>query len=280
MAIGTKTGNGQGNLSSGVSVPRDQQRGRWILAVAWTLAAGFWLTMMAMSWAKGAEREPASARDVASNDAAVGASDYNFQWLDPDKKIYVLQNRRYQKANRLQLSANAGLSSTNAYRDSYVVEPRLAFYFREWLGIEGFYSFFLNQENSTFQALSRAAPNALPNVRELRSQMGALLKFVPWYAKINVFNQILYFDWSFSGGAGQLVTALDLRTSSAAAANYRTENLIGYYLGTGHQYHLSDTFSIRLDYLVTFYRAPLFGTTGDATWFSSSNFSAGLGVRL
>jgi len=244
------------------------------LGLAWTLVAGFWLTMMAISWAKGAERDPASA------DAAVGTGDYSFQWLDPDKKIYVLQNRRYQKAGRLQISANAGIASTNAYRDSYSIEPRVAYYFREWLGIEGFYSFYLNQENSTFEALSRAAPNALPSVRELRSQMGALIKYVPWYAKINVFNQILYFDWSFSAGVGQLATALDTRTSSSAAATYLNENLIGYYLGTGHQYHLSDTFSVRFDYLATFYKAPLLGTSGSSTWFSSSTFSAGVGVRL
>ena len=44
----------------------------------------------------GAERAPAASGDGSNSD-----DEYNFNWLDPEKKIYVLQNRKYLKANRL-----------------------------------------------------------------------------------------------------------------------------------------------------------------------------------
>ena len=39
---------------------------------------------------------------LARADASPNSSDeeYNFKWLDPDKKVYVLQNRKYRKALR------------------------------------------------------------------------------------------------------------------------------------------------------------------------------------
>ena len=35
---------------------------------------------------------------------AADDDEYNFSWLDPDKKIYVLQNRKYRKAGRVMFS--------------------------------------------------------------------------------------------------------------------------------------------------------------------------------
>src|SRR3954465_6960282 len=76
--------------------------------------AVFWLMIVAASWGEAAEptREPATVADrppARTVDPAPQADDeYSFNWLDPDKKIYVLQNRRYLKAERAELSVLVG----------------------------------------------------------------------------------------------------------------------------------------------------------------------------
>ena len=234
--------------------------------------AGLWLTIVAASWADASE-------DIAP-DTIGSREEYSFKWLDPDKKIYVLQNRKYIKANHLMLSALIGPGISNSYRDTAGLSFRGAYYFTEWLGLEGFYTAGFNSENKTFEALKQTAPTALPIVREIRGETGVLLQYVSWYAKINVFNSILYFDWYFSGGVGTLRTALDTRLNSASPATYTEENLTSYFLGTGQMFHLSQLFTVRLDLTSAFYRAPILGNTGASTWFSNYLFGFGLGLKL
>ena len=208
------------------------------------------------------------------------SDEYNFSWLDPDKKIYVLQNRKFLKGDRAAISVMGGTAWSNSYRRTMSVDPRLAYYFNETFGLEGFYTIFSNSENDTFKALQKSSPNALPVVREIRAQYGLLLHYVPWYAKINVYNSILYFDWYFTGGAGQVAAAVDLRSKSSADPNYDYQNQFAFFLGTGHQYQLSRNFFIRLDYTAAIYQAYVDGISGEKSWFSNSTFGIGGGVRF
>jgi hypothetical protein len=77
--------------------------------------------------------------DISTSYAA-DDDDYNFSWLDPDKKIYVLQNRRYRKANSADIFLMGGLSLGDTYRTVYQVQPRLGYWFNEEMGLEVFYS--------------------------------------------------------------------------------------------------------------------------------------------
>jgi len=117
-------------------------------------------------------------------------------------------------------------------------------------------------------------------VREVRSQIGANFMYVPWYAKINVFNSVLYFDWYFSAGLGQMRTALDTRVSSSSPPNYEEKTYTSYHLGTGHIFHLSQMMAVRLDMQLSWFRAPILGSTGEDTWFNNHLFGFGLGVKL
>lgn len=201
--------------------------------------------------------------------------EFNFSWLDTDKKIYVLQNRRYLKANHILLSGMVGVGLSNPYRDVVGIDPRLAYYWSEAFGLEVFYSIFGNSVNSTSKALSQTIPNASPVTRELRSQLGAVLHWAPWYAKINVFNQILYFDWYFTAGLAQM----SMLTHPAAGADF-TETPVAFLLGTGHQYHVSQNWIVRWDLTASIYSGKVLGNTGDNAFFSNFNFVAGLGYRL
>jgi len=206
--------------------------------------------------------------------------EYNFNWLDPDKKIYVLQNRKFLKGRKFLISAMAGVGMSNSYRNVFNIDPRIAYYLNEAWGLEVFYSFSRNTENKTYEHLKKASPNALPSIREVLNQFGAVVHWSPWYAKINVFNQILYFDWFFQAGLGQMGTQIDTRTKVSQAANYQVQSFTSFLLGTGHQFHLSQMFVVRLDLLTSLYQARVFGTTGDNRWFTNYNFNMGIGLRL
>ena len=221
---------------------------------------------------------PSSARAESTVTKSDDGDEYSFEWLDPDKKIYVLQNRKYTKANRVMLSLMGGLAKNSPYETSFSLDPRIAFYFSEQLGFEVFYTNFFNSPSTDYQALVSTNANVLPNVFKVKSQVGGLLHWVPWYAKINFFNSILYFDWYLSGGVGQVTG--DVYTSGLGDKAPVAKSFTGYYLGTGHQFHLSQSVSVRLDFTNCWFNAPLRYTSGATQWFTNSTFEAGLGLRL
>jgi len=234
--------------------------GKWAVRLGLIFGAILWMTLIAASYADAAENKD---------------DEYSFSWLDPDKKIYVLQNRRYRKANRLMVTASVGTGLTIPYRTAYNLDPRIGYYLSDALGIEVFYQMTMNQKNTIFEALRLSNTNVWPQTREIQSQTGALVHWVPWYAKINVFNKILYFDWYFSGGVGVLNTKLEKTATTSVAQNFTA-----LILGTGHQYFLIETWLVRLYLGSAPYRAPLMGETGDPAWFSNLNFNFGVGLRL
>jgi outer membrane beta-barrel protein len=238
----------------------------------------FWLLLVGAMWSRAANADDGSSS--SSDSSASSGDEYSFKWLDPEKKIYVLQNRRYTKAGHVLISAMGGPGFSNPYRNTWSLQPRMAYYFSEDWGIEGFYSKVFNSENNTYQGLVSTGSQVFPVIRETRSEVGALIHWVPWYAKINVFNSILYFDWYFSGGVGSVNTAVTTGTGKANLTDFVTQDEMGLFVGTGHQYHISETFTVRLDFMGTYYRAPLAGQTGDNVWFSNYDFTFGLGIRL
>jgi outer membrane beta-barrel protein len=242
----------------------------WGVSLAIVLLAISWLTLVGLAWAS----------DEQDRDDANQGSDYDFSWLDPDKKIYVLQNRKYTKSRRVQLSILGGVGLSNPYRSVMTVDPRIAYYLNETWGVELFYTFMGNSSNSTIQALGTASPNALPSVREIRSQFGGLLQAAPWYAKINIFNNIVYFDWYFSLGMGQVAVYSDTRTRTSDPSSFQPNNTVGLILGTGHDYHITQNFSLRLDVTDTFYQTYINGLSGDTSLYSNLNIEIGASLRL
>lgn len=186
---------------------------------------------------------------------ATEKDDYDFSWLDPDKKIYVVQNRKYAKAKRLELAINGGLGIGEAYRDRLIVMPRLFYYFNENWGISFLAGFNKNTENQNFGEL-KTLTSVVPVVRDIQNFYGGSLVWVPFYGKINMFNNIFYLDWHFEAGMGQVSSEIDLNTKNTGTPIINTSSHLSYHWGTGQKFFISRSVAARLDFLSVYYQAP------------------------
>lgn len=192
--------------------------------------------------------------------------DYDFSWLDPDKKIYVVQNRKYTKAGKMELALNGGIGIGEPYRTRRIVLPRLFYYFNEHWGVSVMGGFIRNAENGNMVAIKEAstASSVIPVVRDIQSFVGASAVWLPFYGKMNMFNQMFYIDWHFELGVGSAKTEIDLNRSATGSARIEEATYTSYHWGTGMKFYVTRNIAARLDYLAVFYKAPT-GINGSTT---------------
>ena len=114
---------------------------------------------------------------------------YKFLWLDPDKKVYVLQNKLFKKKKSIytQLGYVAGLSGE--YQDTSGLNFRTGYYLNEEWAIEGFYNSYSNKNNDAYDNIKRIN-QTVPFVRRFTSTYGLMGIWSPFYGKINTFNKL------------------------------------------------------------------------------------------
>ena len=66
---------------------------------------------------------------------------YKFKWLDPKKKVYVLQNKIFPNKGSVYLNAGYGFSSLSAFNSARVMNFNIGHFFNEQWGIEGFFNY-------------------------------------------------------------------------------------------------------------------------------------------
>jgi hypothetical protein len=132
---------------------------------------------------------------------------YEFSWLDPDKEVYVLQNKKYKKAGHFHVNAGGGITTSGAFVSSTAIQGRVGYFISEDWGLEGIYSKNSGKENDTAQGVRNVnggGTGTTPFRRIVDSYMGAMIIWAPFYSKINTFNKIVYMDWIFGLGYAQL----------------------------------------------------------------------------
>lgn len=182
---------------------------------------------------------------------------YDFLWLDPDKKVYVLQNKLHKKEHTVYADVGYLANFTSKFQNTQGFQGRLGFYIHEEWGLEVFHNNYSNSNNDDFRNV-QALNNGVPFVRRFKSSTGALMIWSPFYGKINTFNQIFYFDWSFGAGLTSLKTDSNLKSARLTNApnRYAAENYTGAVLKTNVKFHLSENVHISIEYMNTYYRAP------------------------
>ncbi len=193
--------------------------------------------------------------------AADGASvegdkdEYDFSWLDPDKKIYVVENRKFNKAQRFELSTSFGIGVSQAYITERQWLTRGTFFFSEHWGISAFYFNNYNSPNSEY-AQVESLSSLVPAVRSTNSYFGGSVLWIPFYGKINLFNQIFYIDWDFELGVGSANTQININQQSNAAANNVTGSYGAIHWGSGWKFIVDRHWAAHFDFLSTHYSAP------------------------
>jgi outer membrane beta-barrel protein len=183
---------------------------------------------------------------------------YNFSWLDNDKEIYVLQNRKFRKDGNVYIGATAAYNMSQDFLDAYGGTVRGGYFFSEDWGIEFLYGKNTSTENDTAKGIKEQS--AFPFYREIDSFMGAMLMWSPFYSKINTFNKIFYFDWMFGLGAGNITTKDNRKLFDTVAPQSERNQLtqesnVGAIWNTGFRFYINENWSLRLDFTGLTYKA-------------------------
>ena len=117
---------------------------------------------------------------------------YDFLWMDPDKKVYVLQNKTYKKEKMFYTDVGFLLGLGNEFVDTTGYFIKGGYYFHEEWGIELGYTRYSNTTNSSYESI-KYINSTIPFVRKLDNSMYAMAIWSPFYGKINTFNKIVSF---------------------------------------------------------------------------------------
>lgn len=200
---------------------------------------------------------------------------YDFLWLDPDKKVYVLQNKTFEKKGSFYLNLGGVSGLSNEFQTTYGLHFSTGYYFTEEWAIEAVYNWYTNSNNDAFENLEKIN-GSVPFVRRFNSAYGLLAVWSPFYGKINTFNQIYYFDWSFGLGIGQVETESNATTAADPnrANEFSKDTYTAALMKTELKFHVSESFHLGIEYFRSQYRAPgptVNGTAGTDKWRSNSD---------
>jgi outer membrane beta-barrel protein len=182
---------------------------------------------------------------------------YDFMWLDPDKKVYVLQNKVHKKAKTVYFNAGYGQGLSSNFQDTTMLHTNFGFYFSEEWAIEGIYTKYSNSDNDAMENLKKLN-GSIPFIRKTESNYGLLAKWSPFYGKINTFNKIFYFDWSFGLGLGKLNTKSNATSvaNPLQANSYKDEKYTSLIAKTGVSFHATKNIHVGMDLIMNNYKAP------------------------
>lgn len=207
---------------------------------------------------------------------------YNFSWLDSDKEIYVLQNRKFRKDGNFYVGGTAGYNLNQPFLDAYGGTVRGGYFFTEDWGIEVLYGKNNSTESDTAKGVKEQG--AYPFYRKIDSFMGGMLMWSPFYSKINTFNKIFYFDWMFGAGLGSITTSdnrklFDSGLGPSDRKKMTTESNIGALWNTGFRFYLDQHWSLRLDVTGQTYNAKKQKANSTASKLFTS-YDLGLGLNF
>ena len=212
-------------------------------------------------------------------------SAYNFSWLDPDKEVYVLQNRKFRKSGRVHFNAGYGMTTSGAFVDGSVLQGRVGFFFAEEWGLEFLYAQNKGKENDAFDlAVNDGGSGTIPFRRITQGYMGGLLLWSPFYAKINTFNKIVYLDWILALGYGKLTEKNNKATVVAGSATPLADNELdhnAFIWGTALKFYMTRYFHARVDLTGLYYeaeKAKTVATSGEKAWYSHYDLTFSLGL--
>jgi outer membrane beta-barrel protein len=205
---------------------------------------------------------------------------YDFSWLDQDKEVYVLQNRKFRKKGNLYVGATGGKSLAGAFIDSTEANLLGGYFFSENWGLELSYTKANGVTNNTHDIVN-AQGASVAFFRRIDTAASAMLMWSPFYSKINTFNKIFYYDWMFGAGVSSVATE-DNRNEYTVGPDQNVltkETISGLTWMTAIRIYITPSWSTRIDFKANHLNADvaLSGTTDtEKQWAHYYNFNVGL----
>lgn len=209
---------------------------------------------------------------------------YDFSWLDSDKEIYVLQNRKFRKKSRVYVGGMLGRSINGAFIDSSRITLHGGFFFQEDWGLELSYVKAEGQTNTTHDSVKEQS-NAVAFYRKIDTELSAMLLWSPFYSKINTFNKVFYYDWMFGAGFST-VSTLDNRNefddASPDSNKLTNESNTGISWMTSFRFYINQNWSSELRFRATHVNADYASEdesnadTTEKRWIHYYNFNFGV----
>ena len=214
-----------------------------------------------------------------SNLSAAEDSVYDFSWLDKDKEVYVLQNRKFRKNGRLAVGLSLGKSTNGAFIDSYEGNLLASYFFREDWGLEFAYTKAEGTLNTTSDSVK--AQGAKPFYKKIDTAMSFMLMWSPFYSKINTFNKVFYYDWLFGIGLANISTLdnqNEFKNSGSASDELTSESSTAITWTTGIRFYISESWSSRLDFRAIHNNTEVYTNTNESEerYLHYYNFNIGL----
>ncbi|MCB9090986.1 MAG: outer membrane beta-barrel domain-containing protein [Halobacteriovoraceae bacterium] len=205
---------------------------------------------------------------------------YEFKWLDPKKKVFVLQNKLHENRKTWYFNLGYGISELSDFQDSRSIYASTGYFFSEEWGLELFYSKYSNENNDSYDAI-RKDLTEIPHIVRLNAIYGLNLLFSPFYGKINTFNLIYYIDWAFGLGVA-FVDLEDNATAFVAGGEdfFENKSEVGLSLKTHVKWHLTDSFKLGLEFLNYYYHTAKPEAGFPEKWTRSYDFVFTVGMQF
>lgn len=162
-------------------------------------------------------------------------------WSAKDDDFAVVQNRRYTKAGRFFLSADAGVPFNDAFSSGTLLGVNFGYFFNERWGMDFEYKGgSLSDNDATSQFVSHFGVYPDHNVFVNSKILSAV--FVPFYAKMSFMDRsIIYFDMGLELGAG--TTSYKIKQVEGDI----TDNAPTVKMSVFQQIFFSEHFALRAD---------------------------------
>jgi len=206
---------------------------------------------------------------------------YDFLWLDPDKKVYVLQNKIYPKNKSLYLDFGYISNMTSKFEDTNGVQLKFGFYFNEEWALEFNYNQYGSQTNTTYESV-RVVNDSEPFIRRVNRIQSLFLIYSPFYGKINTFNKIFYFDWSFGIGTGQMNAESNLKSvrNPGSPNTFEAERYNPIQFKSNIKFHMNKNIHVGVEFLNSNFEAGSPKNPGSNEWKQSNDLIFSLGVSF
>ena len=214
---------------------------------------------------------------------------YSFSWLDKDKEVYVLQNRKYRKDKNFYLSGGGGVTTSGAFVNAFSLQTKAGYFFKEDWGLEFLFAKNFGKENDIAELVKNpnGVAGSVPFRVFVKSYVGGQVLWSPFYSKINTFNKIIYVDWMFGLGGGWLTESNNRNITSSNTNDFGqgnrsisddsqdlTDSHFAFLWSTGFQIYLNKDLYLKVDMVATHFKTITESTSGKTIMYN--NYDVGL----